>query len=660
MDSQPPSRSLPFDSEGTPSSRSIQERLSDQRRLVARLMRSDALTRGDISAALRQVTELAADLLRVERASVWRFDALHSTLECVEVYERSLRRHGRGEVISAYRAPNYFAALEDDRCIAAPDARRDPRTRDFAGWYLDQHGIGAMLDAPVFVRGHMVGVVCHEHVGPARRWEFWEELLAGTMADFVALVTEASERLRAERELGFYQDHLQQLVELRTVELDRVNGELSHDAERWRALAAQSRAHAEELRELLHASPVPVVVASLESSEIRLANQRAAALFGLDAARLTENSLRSLHAEIDEYGGFIAELRASGRVEGLVVRLETPDGRPRFAVVGAESIEYDGEICVMAGFSDITPQKLAEQAVRRSEQNVRALFEAAPVALVLSRLSDTQVLMANHRAADLFEIPLTEVEGQRTPEYYVDVDERERLLGVLRVEGRFENHAVRLRTRTGREFWAMLSGRLLEFEGELSIMAGIVDISAEKALEEQLRELATHDYLTHAVNRRHFMDLAIAEVDRARRHGESLSLCMLDCDHFKAVNDRYGHAVGDRVLRMLADTARRVLRSSDILARFGGEEFVLLLPHTALRGGVEVCERIRSALEGVDIPLETGEPLRLTISAGVAEFGAKDDLDGLLRRADAAMYAAKGHGRNCVVADQVMHIVTGS
>jgi diguanylate cyclase (GGDEF)-like protein/PAS domain S-box-containing protein len=472
------------------------------------------------------------------------------------------------------------------------------------------------------------------------------------MADFVALVTEASERLRAERELGFYQDHLQQLVELRTVELDRINGELSHDAERWRGLAAQSREHARELRELLHASPVPVVVANLASSEIRLANQRAGAMFGFDAARLTDHTLQGFHADADEYGGFIAEVRASGRVDGLVVRLKTPDGRPRFAVVGAESIEYEGETCVMAGFSDITPQKLAEQAVRRSEQNVRALFEAAPVALVLSRLSDNRVLIANHRAADLFEIPLNEVEGQRTPDYYVDVDERERLVGTLRAEGRFENYAVRMRTRSGREFWAMLSGRLLELDGEVSIMAGIVDISAEKALEAQLRELATRDYLTHAHNRRHFMDVALAEVDRARRHGEPLSLCMVDCDHFKAVNDRYGHAVGDRVLRMLADTARRVLRSSDVLGRFGGEEFVLLLPHTPLQGGVEVCERIRAALEGVGIPLETRETLRLTISAGVAELGDKDDLDGLLRRADAAMYAAKGHGRDCVVADE--------
>jgi diguanylate cyclase (GGDEF)-like protein/PAS domain S-box-containing protein len=647
----PTSRRLSFDADGTPSSRAIQERLSDQRRLLARMMRSDALTRGDISAALRQVTELAADLLRVERASVWRFDGLHSTLECVESYERSLRRHGRGESLSATRVPRYFDALEQDRCVAAHDAKRDPRTAEFTSWYLDPHGIGAMLDAPVFVRGHMVGVVCHEHVGPARRWEFWEELLAGTMADFVALVTEASERLRAERELGFYQDHLQQLVELRTVDLDRVNGELSHDVERWRLLAAESRERAQHLRDMLHASPVPVVVANLDSTEIRYSNQRADALFGAGAGSLGAGQLLSFYSDADERETFRAELRASGRIDGFVVRLKGHDGRQRFAVVSAETIEYEGEQCLMVGFSDITPQKLAEQAVRKSEQNVRALFEAAPVALVLSRVGDNTVIMANHRAADLFEIPLTEVEGQRTPDFYVDLTERQRMLAILTAEGHVENFAVRMRTRTGREFWAMLSNRILEFEGEVSVMAGLVDISAEKQLEEQLRELATRDYLTHAYNRRHFMDVAAAEIERARRHATPVSVCMLDCDRFKDVNDRHGHGTGDRVLRLLADTARRALRSSDILARFGGEEFVLLLPHTALTGARDVAERIRSELDGVGIPLESGALLHLTISGGVAELGPTDDLTSLLRRADAAMYEAKGRGRNRIVVD---------
>src|SRR4051794_33534182 len=184
------------DSEPTRSSKAIQLRLNRHRQLLARLMRSPALTRGDISAAISELTELAAELLHVERASVWRFDRLRESLELVDLFRVSEKEHSSGEAIAREQAPRYFDALGSERCIASEDARQDPRTSEFAATYLKAHGIGALLDAPVFVGGEMIGVVCHEHVGGARRWEFWEELVAGTLADFVALVIEANDRVR--------------------------------------------------------------------------------------------------------------------------------------------------------------------------------------------------------------------------------------------------------------------------------------------------------------------------------------------------------------------------------------------------------------------------------------------------------------------------------
>src|SRR6185503_1240880 len=97
--------------------------------------------------------------------------------------------------------PRYFAALAEERSIAVADAVIDPRTSEFADTYLGKHGISAMLDAPVFVRGQMVGVVCHEHVGGLRAWQPWEELVAGSIADFVALALEAAERNLAQQQL---------------------------------------------------------------------------------------------------------------------------------------------------------------------------------------------------------------------------------------------------------------------------------------------------------------------------------------------------------------------------------------------------------------------------------------------------------------------------
>src|SRR5436190_19545455 len=113
-------------------------------------------------------------LLRVERGSVWRFDDTGTRLSCVDLFEWSERRHSSGAVLTAEQVPAYFQALAENRCIAADDAATDAATSEFTADYLSPLGIGAMLDAPIWVGGRMVGVVCHEHVGGARRWQLEE------------------------------------------------------------------------------------------------------------------------------------------------------------------------------------------------------------------------------------------------------------------------------------------------------------------------------------------------------------------------------------------------------------------------------------------------------------------------------------------------------
>jgi diguanylate cyclase (GGDEF)-like protein len=125
---------------------------------------------------------------------------------------------------------------------------------------------------------------------------------------------------------------------------------------------------------------------------------------------------------------------------------------------------------------------------------------------------------------------------------------------------------------------------------------------------------------------------------------------MLDVDHFKRINDRHGHLAGDGVLRTVAAECGRNLRQSDVFARFGGEEFVCLLPETDLAAALVAAERLRAAVEATPLAAPGGEALRVTVSVGVAHRGAGEDgsLDGLLARADAAMYASKDRGRNRV------------
>ena len=633
------------------SSKEIHDRLYLQRQMLGRLMRSEAITRGDITGALNQVTELAVELLRVERASVWFFDDEHSQIECADLFERSTRRHTHGAVVAAELVPRYFQAMSEERCLAASDAVTDPRTSEFAEFYLRPNGIAAMLDAPIVVAGSVVGVVCHEHVasGP-REWEFWEELAAATIADFVARVREAADRRRAERELGFYREKLDQLVDHRTSELSRMNQELNREVQRWQVAEQEMRHEEENLRQAFDASPVPLLLVRLSDSRVLFVNRRARDLLQVDPGQVAAFRAPDFWVEPDERAAFVAELERRSRVDSFVAQGRTRTGRVLWAQLSAQRLTFAGEDCYLVSFSDITAQRLAEQAVRQSAQSIRTLFAAAPVPIVLTSIKDGRVLMANQRASDLYGIPLDRIIGERSPDYYVDPAERTKLLDEVRARGQVDRFEARMRTHDGSEFWALISARILEFEGQPALMGGILDISPQKELEGQLREFAMRDPLTQAFNRRHFMDICTTEIDRARRHGQPLSICMLDADRFKMVNDEFGHAAGDQLLRELCRICRENLRSSDVLSRIGGEEFVVLFPNTPRLAAEGVAERIRAVIAAQELTIHDGRRLRFTVSVGVCELKSEDDLHSLLRRADDAMYAAKRGGRNRLVA----------
>ena len=167
--------------------------------------------------------------------------------------------------------------------------------------------------------------------------------------------------------------------------------------------------------------------------------------------------------------------------------------------------------------------------------------------------------------------------------------------------------------------------------------------------QEQLRILATVDDLTQAFNRRHLLTLAQLEWERAERYQRELSLAILDIDHFKHINDSYGHQLGDRVLRQISQLCQSELRGSDLLGRYGGEEFLLLLPETGMQEAVIVAERIRQSIEDHEFHTPSGSA-RVTASFGVATLSSKaPDIDALLLCADEALYKAKSGGRNKVV-----------
>jgi diguanylate cyclase (GGDEF)-like protein len=193
-----------------------------------------------------------------------------------------------------------------------------------------------------------------------------------------------------------------------------------------------------------------------------------------------------------------------------------------------------------------------------------------------------------------------------------------------------------------------------EFGGQERELLGAAGTQALVSLEKarlfaKVEQLATIDDLTGLNNRRHFESLASRELERSTRYGHPVALLLMDVDHFKRVNDRYGHEGGDDCLCRISRVLEQAMRRSDLLARYGGEEFIALLPETPLPEAQDAAERLRKAVEGEPVSVQEGAPMcSISIGLAVIEKGGMD-LDGLVRVADQALYAAKHQGRNRVV-----------
>lgn len=191
---------------------------------------------------------------------------------------------------------------------------------------------------------------------------------------------------------------------------------------------------------------------------------------------------------------------------------------------------------------------------------------------------------------------------------------------------------------------SVLSGRLSRIRRRLSQQKQELAVALE-----QIQLMAAHDDLTGLLNRRHMQVLLEQEAQRSLRSGQGFCLALLDMDHFKRVNDQHGHAAGDAVLRAFSDTAQTVLRRSDVLARWGGEEFVLLQSDTGIALARATMERLRERLAKLD--LSCGDDLlQISFSAGLTEHHSGESVTQTLERADRLLYDAKAQGRNRVVA----------
>ncbi|MGM0425281.1 MAG: GGDEF domain-containing response regulator [Thermodesulfobacteriota bacterium] len=187
-----------------------------------------------------------------------------------------------------------------------------------------------------------------------------------------------------------------------------------------------------------------------------------------------------------------------------------------------------------------------------------------------------------------------------------------------------------------------------ELQARLRVGHRIIDLQTRLLnTQAQLQQLARIDHLTCSYNRRAILELLKQELDRAKRENSQLSLAMLDIDHFKSINDQFGHQIGDLVLQECVRRTEEVLRRYDLLGRFGGEEFLLVLPNTNLNQAKKICTRVKENISNKPIKAQ-GQEISCTVSLGVSTWQGEISLDQLIMQVDAAMYKAKDDGRNKV------------
>jgi diguanylate cyclase (GGDEF)-like protein/PAS domain S-box-containing protein len=432
--------------------------------------------------------------------------------------------------------------------------------------------------------------------------------------------------------------------------------EISEDITEQVTLQEEIRKKSEFLDNILKNSP-DAIIGNDTAGNIFLFNASAEGIFGYTAAqaigRIPASALyppggaREVKEYIysESYGG-------RGRLQDFETKIVSGTGKSIPIRLSCELLHEGGrEIGTIGFFHDISGRLALQNHLAESEAKFRTLFETASDA-ILSTDEDGLILMANRAAKDVFEYP-----GQQI----VGLDVR-RLLGsgeevTWEVLARYasrpepgkyvESTAV---SRYGKKIPFHISISESLSGGRKFYTVIMRDVSQIKAYEEDLQILANTDSLTRLFNRRQLYPVMQNELDRSIRKRIPFSVLLIDIDHFKKFNDTYGHAGGDLLLVGFADKLRSAIRQMDSAFRFGGEEFVVLLPETAGQEARIPAERFRQRIAASRFSMPPdGRPVSVTVSVGIAGFRDGDTLDDVIRHADLAMYAAKSGGRNRVV-----------
>ena len=424
---------------------------------------------------------------------------------------------------------------------------------------------------------------------------------------------------------------------------------LLHDASAAKRSEAEAREQARLFR--LLADNVPVLIAYYRASDFQcqFANKAYARTFGTDERAVVGKTFAEVigndaAAQIEPRVQQMLHLQQPAAYER---ELAQPDGSTRF--IDVNLLPHVGEGGDTVGcfvlISDITRHRLAERAVRESEERLAKFLHASAEGIVFHK--DGVITDANPPLCALIGYTLEELRGRPALDF-VAPDQVPRVTGVMQA-GQEISYETAVVDKAGRRIAVEFIVRTMLRNGERLRMTIVRDIRDRQAAQARIHHLAHHDALTGLPNRMSFMEQLQQHMVAAEAEGTRLALLFIDLDHFKRVNDSLGHLVGDTLLRTVAARILASLRATDVVVRFGGDEFMVLLHGGPSREQQrdDVDEVARKLLAAIEVPVNAeGRPISVTPSIGVAFFpGDAGTPDELIKNADSAMYLAKSKGR---------------
>jgi len=352
---------------------------------------------------------------------------------------------------------------------------------------------------------------------------------------------------------------------------------------------------------------------------------------------------------------FLERIITSGKAQaGIQYRIKKKSGQWQWHESNASLLKQgnDGAAVFLAVARDVTEKKEMEEALYESNDRLENLLLELPVAIMIIDYNTREILEINQNAMLILGYSGEQLVGRKCTDYVCPMKKGE---CPILDQGMEANHSEQeVINASGERVPVHKSAITMHHDGRNVILECFTDISRMKEMERRLQEMAQTDELTGLCNRRYFVEQARLELARSKRYGNPVSMIGFDIDHFKHINDRFGHPAGDAVLRAISRISRETLRETDIIARVGGEEFGVILPECAIDSAGIAAERLRKSIEACVCEFE-GIRIQCTISLGIAQYSAgQDDLEGLMKRTDKALYRAKDAGRNriCKTSDQ--------